>query len=133
MADQMLWFADPRLIKIIFKGDDLAGFLLAYPDVSAAVQRTRGKILPFGWLDLLLEVRRTRWVTINGAGIVEKYRGLGGTALLYFEMSKSIQEGKFKHAEIVQIGVENEKMLLELREFGVDFYKMHRLYERSLP
>jgi len=76
MANQMLWFADPRLIKIIYKGDELAGFLLAYPDVSGAVQRTHGRVLPFGWFDLLLEVRRTRWVTINGAGIVEKYRGL---------------------------------------------------------
>jgi hypothetical protein len=132
MANQMLWFADPRLIKIIYKGDELAGFLLAYPDVSGAVQRTHGRVLPFGWFDLLLEVRRTRWVTINGAGIVEKYRGLGGTALLFNEMHKSILEGKFRQAEIVQIGVENEKMLLELREFGVDFCKVHRLYQRML-
>jgi hypothetical protein len=132
MANQLLWFADPRLIKVITKGGIPVGLLLAYPDISAAVQRTKGRVFPFGWIDLLLELRRTNWVNINGAGILEEYRGLGGTAILFSEMHKSIIEGKFKHAEIVQIGVENDKMQRELRDLGIDFYKTHRVYQRAL-
>lgn len=128
MADQLLWFADPRLIKILFKGEEIIGFLLAYPDISAALQRCKGRFFPFGWLDLLLELKRTRWVNINGAAIIEKYRGLGGTALLFREMYESIREGGFDHADLVQIGAENEKMQLELRGLGIEFYKVHRLY-----
>ena len=132
MADQLLWFADPRLIKLIQKGDELAGFLLAYPDISAAVQRCRGRLLPFGWLDLLLEARRTKWVNINGAAIIEKYRGLGGTAILFNEMANSLLESRFEHADLVQIGADNERMLLELRSLGIDFYKLHRLYLKDI-
>ena len=132
MADQMLWFADPKLIKIIVKGDELVGFLFAYPDISAALQRTRGRLFPLGWIDLLLELRRTKWVNLNGAGIVEKYRGLGGTAILFDEMAKSIRAGRFEHADLVQVGVENDKMQRELRDLGIDFYKMHRMYAKSL-
>jgi len=132
MADQLLWFADPRLIKIILKDDQPVGFLLAYPDISAAVQRCRGRLFPFGWLDLLLEMKRTTWVNINGAAIVEKYRGLGGTALLFNEMYASILDGGFQHADLVQIGTDNEKMQLELRNLGIDFYKVHRVYEKEL-
>lgn len=132
LADQMLWFADPRLIKFVMKDDDPVGFLLAFPDISAAVQRCHGRLLPFGWMDCLLELRRTKWININGAGIIEKYRGLGGTALLFSEMYKSVIEGGFQHADLVQIGVENDKMQRELRELGIDFYKAHRLYQRAL-
>jgi len=132
LADQLLWFADPRLIKIIMKDEQPVGFLFAYPDISAAVQRTRGRLLPWGWMDMLLELRRTKWVNINGAGIIAKYRGLGGTALLFSEMHKSVVEGGFEHAEIVQIGVENDKMQRELRDLGIDFYKTHRVYQRAL-
>jgi hypothetical protein len=132
MANQMLWFADPHLIKIIVKGEELVGFLFAYPDISAALQRTRGRLFPLGWIDLLLELRRTKWVNINGAGITEKYRGLGGTAILFDEMEKSIRAGGFEHADLVQVGVENDKMQRELRDMGIEFYKMHRMYGKDL-
>jgi hypothetical protein len=132
LANQLLWFADPKLIKVIFKDDDPVGFLFAYPDISAALQRTRGQVLPLGWIDLLLELRRTRWLNINGAGISEQYRGLGGTAILFSELAKSLQNTQYEHADLVQIGVENDRMQRELRDLGVDFYKTHRLYQRAL-
>ncbi len=132
LADQISWFADPKLIKIVMKENEPVGFLLAYPDISAAVQRTRGQLFPLGWIDLLRELKRTKWVNVNGAGIVEKYRGLGGTALLFDEMRKSIVEGGFEHVDLVQIGVDNDKMQRELRDLGIDFYKAHRPYWRDL-
>ncbi len=132
LADQMIWFANPRLLKIVYKGDQPVGFLLAYPDISAAVQHTRGRIFPLGWIDLLLELRRTKWININGAGMLEGYRGLGGTALLFSEMHKSVTEEGYQHADLVQIGTENERMLRELRGLGIDFYKTHRMYSRTM-
>ncbi len=132
IADQLLRFADPRLVKVVMKGDTPVGYLFAYPDISAALQRTQGKIFPFGWIDLLGELRHTEWVNINGMGILGEYQGLGGTAILFSEMHKSILEGGFKHAELVQIGADNDKMHRELRELGIDFYKTHRLYQKDL-
>ncbi len=132
MADQILWFADPHLIKIVLKDQEPVGFLFAYPDISAALQRSRGRLFPVGWLDMLLELRRTHWININGAGMIEKYRGLGGTALLFSEMAKSVRAGRFLHADIVQVGAENDRMLRELRQIGIDFYKTHRLYHRTI-
>ncbi|PIU90529.1 MAG: hypothetical protein COS63_03155 [Anaerolineae bacterium CG06_land_8_20_14_3_00_57_67] len=65
--------------------------------------------------------------------MIAEYRGSGGTAILYSEMFKSVTENqRYHHAEVVQIGMENEKMQRELQNFGIDFYKMHRLYRRSL-
>lgn len=132
IAQQMLLFADPRLIKVVMKDDELVGFLFAYPDVSAAVQRTKGKLFPLGWLDLWLELKRTKWVNINGVAIVEKYRGGGGTALLFSEMEKSIVEGGFAHADLVQIGADNAKMQREVAALGIDFYKTHRMYRKTI-
>ena len=133
LADQMLWFADPRLIKIVMKYEKPVGFLLAYPDISAALQKTKGKLFPFGWVIILKELRTTEWININGAGIIEEYRGLGGMAILYSEMFKSVAENpKYLHAEVVQIGMENDKMQREMENFGVDFYKIHRMYQKYI-
>jgi GNAT superfamily N-acetyltransferase len=132
LADQMIWFADPRLLKIIYKDDQPIGFLLAYPDISAAVQKVKGRLFPFGWLYLLIELKRTQWININGAGILDRYRGSGGTALLFSEMHKSVIAGRYIHADLVQIGVENERMQRELEGLGIDFYKKHRIYCLSI-
>jgi hypothetical protein len=133
LANQILWFADPKLIKIVMKDDEPVGYLFAYPDISAALQKTKGRLFPFGWITLLRELKRTDWLNINGAGLVPEYRGSGGTAILYSEMFKSVREsGQFKHAEVVQIGIENEAMQREMENFGIDFYKAHRIYQRSL-
>lgn len=133
LADQIIRFADPSLIKIVMKDDHPVGFLIAYPDISRAVQKTRGKLFPFGWIALLRGIKQTDWINLNSAGIIEEYRGLGGTVILYSELFKSVLENpRIRHAELIQIGTENEKMQREMKGFGVKFHKMHRLYIRDL-
>ena len=133
LGEQLIWITDPRLIKVVMKGKQPVGFVLAYPDISAAIQKIGGKLLPFGWIHALRERKRTDWMNFNGAGMLEKYRGLGGTAILFSEMYKSVVEtGQFKHAEIVQIRTENKNMLREMRNFGIDFYKKHRVYAKEI-
>ncbi len=54
--------------------------------------------------------------------MIKEYRGLGGTAILYSEMMKSVAENpRYRHAEVVQIGLENDKMQREMENFGVEF------------
>ena len=63
---------------------------------------------------------------------MEPYQGLGGTAILFNEIRRSLLDGGFEHGDLVQVRAENAKMQREMRDFGIDFYKVHRLYEREL-
>ena len=105
IVDNIMIIADPRLIKIIAHDNDVVGFLFAFPDVSAALQRARGHLFPFGLPDFLLEMRRTKWVALNGAGILPEFQGIGGNALLYSEMDKTIRAPgfSFEHADLTQV------------------------------
>lgn len=132
IVNQMIWFADPKLIKLARKEGELIGFVFGFPDISAALQRTGGRLFPFGWIDLLLELRRTPWVNLNGGGIVEEHQGMGGTAILLSEIARSLLDSQFQYADLVQIRKENDRMLREIRQFGIEFYKTHRMYEQAL-
>lgn len=132
ILNQMIWFADPELIKIVRKEGKLIGFAFAFPDVSGALQRSGGRLFPVGWLQLLLELRRTEWVNLNGGGIVEEHQGMGGTAILFSELIQSLLDSQYNYADLVQIRKENLRMLRELSQFGIDFYKTHRMYEQDL-
>jgi hypothetical protein len=132
MANQILWFSDPTLIKIVMKETRPVGFLFAYPDISAALQRVKGRLFPFGWLDILIELRNTRTINLNGAGMIEEYRGSGGTAILLNEIVKSLEHSRYNHGEVVQVNATNERMLQELSNFGITFHKKHRAYSRAI-
>jgi len=130
--DMVLAVARPGLIKLAMKGDEVVAFLFAYPDISAALQRTGGRLWPFGWADLLIEQRRTPWVNINGMGAVPAYQGSGAILLLYIEVAKSIKQIGYRHADVVAVGEENMKSRAEMEAIGVQWYKRHRSYRRTL-
>jgi hypothetical protein len=132
VLDNILVIADPRLIKIITSGDQVVGFLFGFHDVSAALQRARGRLFPFGLIGLLLELRRTKWVALNGAGILPEFQGRGGNALLYNEMDKTIREFGFHHADLTQVANTAVQMRNDLINLGGQLYKTHRVYERSI-
>ncbi|RME88827.1 MAG: hypothetical protein D6770_06060, partial [Anaerolineae bacterium] len=134
IVDNIMLVADHRLIKIIlYKEQEVVGFLFGFPDVSAALQRARGRLLPFGVFDLLLEMKRTDWLSANGMGILPEHQGRGGNALLYYEMAKTIEEfGRFKHIEMTQVAETAVQMRADLKNLNGQEYKNHRVYRRAL-
>jgi hypothetical protein len=132
VARDLISIADPRLIKLIQKDGELIGFIFAYHDVTAAIQKIRGRLYPFGWLHLLLERNRTKWVNINGVGVLPAYQGMGVNAILYTEIQKSVQQFGFEHVDVVQVGEENFESRSDMENMGIRWYKSHRSYLREL-
>ncbi len=126
--------ADPRLIKVIAHGDDVVGFVLGFVDISAALQRAKGRLLPFGIFDLLLDMKRSDWIAVNGAGILPEFQGRGGNALLYSELENAIftQNFRFQHGEMTQIAESAIQMSRDIVNLGGEPYKRHRVYIKTL-
>ncbi len=132
-VDNVLLFADHRLIKIILHGEDIVGFLFAFPDVSAAMQRAKGHLFPFGLIDMLLETKRTKTVSGNGMGILPEFQGTGGNAMLYAEMAKTVfSYNQFEHVEMTQVAETTRQMRADLKNLNGVEYKNHRVYHKSL-
>ncbi len=131
VVDNIMTIADHRLIKIIVHGEAVVGFLFAFHDVSAALQRSKGRLFPFGLIDLLLELKRTDKVAVNGMGILPEFQGLGGNAILYAEMGHTLLDFKqFKHVEMSQVAETTEQMRADLKNLNGVEYKNHRVYRK---
>ena len=133
VVDNVMTIVDPDLIKIIAKDDKVVGFVLPFPDVSAAMQKNQGRLGPIAILRLLIEIKRTHWISFNGVGILPEYQGLGGNAIMYAELEKSMhQNTQFVHSELTQVAETAEQMRKDLKNLGVEFYKNHRVYQRDI-
>ena len=132
-VDNIFLVADPRLIKVILYGDEIVGFLFAFPDVSAALQRAKGRLFPFGLIDILLEMKRTKTISGNGMGILPEHQGKGGNALLYYEMGRTVFDfNKFEHVEMTQVAETTRQMRADLKNLNGVEYKNHRVYRKSI-
>ncbi len=133
VVENIMTVADHRLIKVITHADEVVGFLFAFHDLSAALQRAKGRLFPFGLPDLLLEMKRTQTVSVNGIGILPEYQGHGGNALLYYAMGKTVLAFKqFVHVEMTQVAETTEQMRADLKNLNGVEYKNNRVYKKKL-
>jgi len=133
VVDNIMVIADHRLIKIITHNEEVVGFLFAFPDISAALQRARGHLFPFGLPDLMLEMKRSKTVAVNGMGILPKHQGHGGNALLYAEMGRTLFDfQQFEHVEMTQVAETTRQMRADLKNLNGVEYKNHRVYRKKI-
>jgi hypothetical protein len=132
VVDQLITVAVPKLYKIILYDEKVVGFLLGFPDISNALVRQKGRITPWGLVDIMLELRRTNWVSLNGAGVLPEYQGRGGNALMYYEMEKTIRDAGYDHAELTQVAETAVQMRKDLITAGGEAYKNHRVFRHAI-
>ena len=132
LAQNIIALADPRYIKLIMHGDQIAGFLIAFPNLNRGLQFARGHMFPFGWLGLWLSNKFTRVIDLEGVGVLPEYQGLGGNAVLYSEIDRVLKGARFKRAEIVQIDERNFRSKADMRTMNVVWNKTHRTFKKSL-
>jgi hypothetical protein len=73
-------------------------------------------------------MKRTKWVSLNGVGVLPEYHGRGGAALMYSEMERTIEEFGFDHAELTCVAETAVQMRQDLINVGGQAYKNHRVY-----
>jgi GNAT superfamily N-acetyltransferase len=133
IAQNMITVADPQLIKLIMNAEnEVIGFILAYADISKALQKTRGRIFPLGWITILNELRHARVCDLNGVGLLPEYQGMGANMLLYAELEDTLRKFNFEKAELIQIDERNFRSKSDMENMGVIWYKRHRTYELNL-
>ena len=132
---ELLQIAHPLLEKVITYDGSVVGYMLGFPDITRAIQKNGGKLGLVRILRLLLAKRRPTRVLLNGMGILEKYQRLGGNALIYSEIVKTVKGSgafSFDDAEMVQINEETVLMLSDMTAIGAEVYKVHRVYSKSI-
>ena len=133
VASRFVSIADPKTIFFIKQGDDIAAFVFILPDVTKAIQRTGGRLFPFGWVDILREARRTNRVNIVGFGVLPEYRGMGADLVGIATIERDKGDFAYDHADVVQIEEGNRRMMRDVElAGGVTWVKRHRVFTRAL-
>lgn len=132
LLDTLITVIDAKLIKLIMHRDEIIGFIVAFPDVTPQLQRAKGRLTPWAIVDLMIGLKHAKSVALNGAGVLPKYYGGGGNALLYSEIEKTIKEYDFDHAEMIQIADTAVQMRRDMAALGAEPFKTYRVYRKTI-
>jgi GNAT superfamily N-acetyltransferase len=128
IGDQLLLVSDPRLLKVVMKGDEIAGFAFVFPDLAETLRATKGRLWPFGWIRFLIALKTTNQLLGNGVGLLPQHQGMGASALLYVALHDTLRSRGVNYIELVQAMETNLKSLGDMNMLGVHWHKIHRVY-----
>jgi len=131
-GEAIIALADPHLIQLVLRGDQVVGFLFAYPNIGAGLRRARGHLWPLGWAHILWSQRHTRLLDVNGVGLLTSAQGAGANALLYTQLARTVHASRFEYADVVAIDDHNTRSQADMEAIGVTWYKRHRTYRKTL-
>ena len=92
---------DERYICLVFdKQEKLIGFGLTWPSLADAMQKTKGRAMPFGWIKWLSAIKRPKAVELGIIAVKKEYQKLGVTAFIIKKLFDRISNIKtIKYAD----------------------------------
>ena len=139
MADKYLGFylsiLDLNFVSVVEnEKDEIVAFGITMPSLNKALQKSRGKLFPFGWWYLLksLYLKREEGVEMLLVGVHPDYRNSGVNTLVQADMFRKYSAAGVKWAETNAILETNIKNQGQFKEFEHECRKRRRSYIKKL-
>lgn len=130
-----LQFLDPKFLSVVVdKDNEPVAFGVLMPEIVKALQKCKGKIVPFGWFQLLksLYVKHEDGVELLLIGILPKYKNSGINSLLFTDIFAKIGKLGFKYAETNAELETNNHCQSMWNGFETTRHKRRRSYKKSI-
>jgi len=123
---------DPKFIKVVEKDGQLIGFAIGLPDLSAGIKACRGRLLPFGILQVLRESKRSKKLIMMLGGVRKEFRGKGIDVLMGVKILQDGIKSRMESLDSHLVLEDNLRMRGEYERIGCKVVKKFRIYQKDL-
>lgn len=107
------------------------GFALSLPDINQVLRGMHGRMLPCGWLKLLLGIKKITNYRMWALGVIPEYHGRAIDTLLYRATYEALID-RLGSMEINYVLENNHPMNNALLKMGVEPIRRYRVYEMAI-
>ena len=127
---------DLRMVTLITDADDqLVAVGISMPSLARALQRSHGRLLPFGWFHLLKALffkRRSHILDLLLVAVKPEYQNKGVNALLFSDLIPVYQQLGFEYAESNPELELNGKVQAQWDYFKTEQHKRRRAFVKEI-
>lgn len=120
------------IICIVDKEYNLVSFAITMPSYSKALQKSKGKLLPFGWWYFMNAGRKNDRANFYLIGVHPEYQKRGVTAIIFKEIWKTFKKKGVKFLETNPELEENKNIQLLWQDYNPVNHKRRRTYSLDI-
>lgn len=127
------FFLRPELLCLVFdEKDDIVAFGVSMPSLSRAYQKANGRLFPFGFIHILLALRKNDAIDLYLNGVHPDWQKKGVVSIYYAEMNKTAQRLGIKVAISNQQFESNRDAIAMWDNYESEPYLRRRCYTKQL-
>ncbi len=131
--DQYFGFALLKYITVVLdKNDRAVAFGITFPSFSKALQRSGGKLFPFGFIHFLWALYFNDTIDLYLEGVIDEYRGKGLNGMMMNILFKNYIKNGIKKVETNLTLENNNDVQVQWKYFDARQHKRHRVYIKHL-
>lgn len=124
---------NPEYIKFVTDAQDkMVGFSVMMPSFSEALQKSKGKLLPFGWYHLLKAKKHSKEVLFYLIGVLPEYQAKGVTAVLFNESYNAVIKNGVTRCVRTPELEENQAVHNLWKHFDTRVHRRRRTYSKPI-
>ena len=118
-----VWFVEDKGVPV--------GYALGFPDLNVILRRIGGRLLPFGFLHILLGAKKVKDHRLFGLAVMPAWHGRGLDVLLYLHLYRALRH-RIRRLEANYILEDNHRIRNALQKLDLKLVKTYRVYERAI-
>lgn len=126
---------DLRMVSLVEDAEEnLVAVGISMPSLSKALQKARGRMLPFGWFHLLkaLFIKKPKVLDLLLVGVKPEYQSKGVNALLFYDLVPVYQQMGFEYGESNPELELNKKVQAQWTAFESVQHKRRRAFKKNI-
>ena len=124
---------NPKLAGFVMdENNEMVGMGVGAPSIASALQKSRGRLLPFGWVGLLKAFRKNDTIDLLLIAVDPKYQGKGVNAAVINKVVHGCVEMGITHAETGPMLETNEKVQDQWKGVPLEQHKRRRCFIKRI-
>lgn len=117
---------------VMDENDRLVAFGVGAPSLAAALQKSRGRLFPTGWVDVLRAFRKNDTVDLLLIAVHPEYQSMGVNAVIISKTMKGCHRLGIRWAETGPMLELNDKVQAQWKDFQTEQHKRRRCFIKEL-